>query len=81
MLRHIQQQGSPGTREKGLAAGPLCRWAGVPAVGGAGEVLYRVETKNFNIDAVMGGELDPIIDALTMQYQAEALRRSMEGQA
>ncbi len=38
------------------------------------------ETKNFNIDAVISGDLDPIIDALTMQYQAEALRRSMEEQ-
>ncbi len=39
------------------------------------------ETKNFNIDAVVNGDLDPIIDALTMQYQAEELRRSMEEQA
>ena len=39
------------------------------------------ETKNFNIDAVISGELDPVIDALTMQYQAEELRRSMEDQA
>lgn len=31
------------------------------------------ETKNFNIDAVINGDLDPIIDALTMQYQAAAL--------
>ena len=38
------------------------------------------ETKNFNIDAVISGELDPVIDALTMQYQAEELRRSMEEQ-
>ena len=38
------------------------------------------ENKNFNIDAVINGELDPIIDALTMQYQAEALRRSAEEQ-
>ena len=39
------------------------------------------DVKNFNIDAVMGGDLDPIIDALTMQDQAEALRRSAEGEA
>lgn len=39
------------------------------------------ETKNFNIDAVINGDLDPIIDALTMQYQAEELRRSMEAEA
>ena len=38
------------------------------------------ENKNFNIDAVINGELDPVIDALTMQYQAEELRRSMEEQ-
>ena len=38
------------------------------------------DVKNFNIDAVINGELDPIIDALTMQYQAEALRQSGEGQ-
>jgi len=31
------------------------------------------ETKNFNIDAVINGDLDPIIDALTMQDQAAAL--------
>ena len=31
------------------------------------------ETKNFNIDAVINGDLDPIIDALTMQEQAAAL--------
>ena len=39
------------------------------------------ETKNFNIDAVINGDLDPIVDALTMQYQAEELRRSMEAEA
>ena len=39
------------------------------------------ETKNFNIDAVINGELDPIIDALTMQYQAEELKRSAEAGA
>ncbi len=38
------------------------------------------ETKNFNIDAVINGELDPIVDALTMQYQAEALRQGAEEQ-
>lgn len=37
------------------------------------------ENKNFNIDAVMNGDLDPIIDALTMQEQAEKLRESTEG--
>ena len=36
------------------------------------------DLKNFNIDAVINGDLDPIIDALTMQYQAEELKRSME---
>ena len=36
------------------------------------------ENKNFNIDAVMNGDLDPIIDALTMQEQAEKLRESSE---
>lgn len=36
------------------------------------------ENKNFNIDAVMNGDLDPIIDALTMQEQAEKLRKSTE---
>ena len=38
------------------------------------------ENKNFNIDAVINGDLDPIIDALTMQYQAEELRRSAEAE-
>ena len=36
--------------------------------------------KNFNIDAVINGDLDPMIDALTMQYQAEELKRGMEEQ-
>ena len=36
------------------------------------------ENKNFNIDTVMNGDLDPIIDALTMQEQAEKLRESTE---
>ena len=31
------------------------------------------EAKNFNIDSVINGELDPIIDALTMQEQAALL--------
>lgn len=31
------------------------------------------ETKNFNIDAVINGDLDPIVDALTMQQQAALL--------
>ncbi|MBR7149611.1 MAG: peptide chain release factor 1 [Oscillospiraceae bacterium] len=35
------------------------------------------EVKNFNIDAVMRGDLDGIIDALTMQQQAERLRESV----
>lgn len=39
------------------------------------------DVKNFNIDTVINGELDPVIDALTMQYQAEALRQSTEEQA
>ncbi|MBQ9460064.1 MAG: peptide chain release factor 1 [Oscillospiraceae bacterium] len=38
------------------------------------------DIKNFNIDSVINGELDPIIDALTMQYQAEALRQSTEAE-
>lgn len=37
-----------------------------------------LESKNFNIAAVMNGELDPIIDALTMQDQAEKLRAGAE---
>ena len=36
------------------------------------------DNKNFNIDAVINGDLDPIIDALTMQTQAEKLRESTE---
>ena len=36
------------------------------------------ENKNFNISTVMNGDLDPIIDALTMQEQAEKLRESSE---
>ena len=36
------------------------------------------DNKNFNIDAVINGDLDPIIDALTMQAQAEKLRESTE---
>ncbi len=39
------------------------------------------DVKNFNIDAVINGDLDPIIDALTMQYQAEALQRGAEEEA
>ncbi len=35
------------------------------------------DVRNFNIDGVINGELDPIIDALTMQYQAEELKRSV----
>ena len=35
------------------------------------------EVKNFNIDAVINGDLDPIIDALQMQDQAEKLRESV----
>ncbi|MBQ7713726.1 MAG: peptide chain release factor 1 [Oscillospiraceae bacterium] len=34
------------------------------------------EVRNFNIDAVMNGELDPIVDALTMQRQAAMLAES-----
>ena len=33
------------------------------------------ENKNFNIDAVMNGNLDPLIDALTLAEQAEKLSR------
>ena len=36
------------------------------------------DNKNFNIDAVINGDLDPIIDVLTMQTQAEKLRESTE---
>ena len=36
------------------------------------------DVKNFNIASVINGELDPIIDALTMQEQAEKLRQSTE---
>ena len=36
------------------------------------------ENRNFNIDAVINGELDPIIDALTMQSQAEKLREGAD---
>ena len=36
------------------------------------------DSKSFNIDAVINGDLDPIIDALTMQAQAEKLRESTE---
>ena len=36
------------------------------------------DVKNFNIANVINGELDPIIDALTMQEQAEKLRKSTE---
>ena len=32
------------------------------------------ESKNFNIAAVINGDLDPLIDALTLQEQAEALQ-------
>ena len=34
------------------------------------------DVKNFNIDAIINGELDPLIDALVMQNQAEALAAS-----
>jgi protein subunit release factor A len=34
------------------------------------------DTKNFNIDAVMNGGLDPIIDALTTAEQAALLAAS-----
>ena len=36
------------------------------------------DVKNFNIASVINGELDPIIDALTMQEQAEKLQQSAE---
>ena len=36
------------------------------------------EMKNFNIASVINGDLDPIIDALTMQEQAEKLRQDTE---
>ena len=36
------------------------------------------DVKNFNIASVINGELDPIIDALTMQEQAEKLQQSTE---
>ena len=37
------------------------------------------DVRNFNIDTVINGGLDGIIDALTAQYQAEALNRQAEG--
>lgn len=36
------------------------------------------EVKNFKLDSVLNGELDPVIDALTMQDQAQALRQGAE---
>ena len=36
------------------------------------------DVKNFNIASVINGDLDPIIDALTMQEQAEKLQQSTE---
>ena len=36
------------------------------------------DVKNFNIANVINGDLDPIIDALTMQEQAEKLQQSTE---
>ena len=36
------------------------------------------EGKNFNIDAVINGDLDGLIDALTMQAQAEKLQQEAE---
>lgn len=33
------------------------------------------DNRNFNIDSVINGSLDEIVDALTAQYQAEALNR------
>ena len=36
------------------------------------------DVKNFNIANVINGDLDPIIDALTMQEQAEKLQQSAE---
>ena len=36
------------------------------------------ETKNFNIDAVINGALDPLIDALVLEDQAEKLRSGAE---
>lgn len=36
------------------------------------------ETKNFNIDAVINGALDPLIDALVLEDQAEKLRAGAE---
>lgn len=37
------------------------------------------DVRNFNIDTVINGGLDGIIDALTAQYQAEELNRQAEG--
>ena len=36
------------------------------------------DVKNFNIASVINGDLDPIIDALTMQEQAEKLQQNTE---
>jgi peptide chain release factor 1 len=36
------------------------------------------EVRSFNIEAVMNGDLDPIIDALTAQQQAEQLEKQAE---
>ena len=36
------------------------------------------EGKNFNIDAVINGDLDGLIDALTIQAQAEKLQQEAE---
>ena len=39
---------------------------------------HRIGLTLYKLDAVMNGDLDPIIDALTMQEQAEKLRESTE---
>lgn len=36
------------------------------------------EEKNFNLPAIIGGDLDPLIDALTLSHQAQLLREGTE---
>ena len=36
------------------------------------------DSKNFNIAAIMNGDLDPLIDALTLNQQAQRLQEGAE---